>query len=122
MAIHAQERRVLNVPWADNVDDCLRVAARGDLDIIRHQVESGIAQLWECTSDEHHAYIVTRVEPGPEIVIVAGEGSGFMEFVPDFIAVAKRSGATIRAHVVRKGMIRLFERVGLSLNEYVLRG
>lgn len=114
--------KIINVPWTDSVDDCLRVAARGDLAIIKAQVKSGVAQLWRCESDKHTAYVVTRIDPGPELCIVAGEGSGFMEFVPHFVAVARRSNATIRTHVVRKGLIRLWSRFGLKLEEYVLRG
>lgn len=116
------QTKIIHVPWTNDIDDYLMVAARGDLEIIKAQVKSGIAQLWRCESSNHFAYVVTRVDPGPELCIVAGEGSGFMEFIPHFVAVAKRSGATIRTHVQRRGLIRLWSRFGLVLDEYVLRG
>lgn len=114
--------QIIHVPWTNDIDDKLRVAARGDLEIIKNQVQSGVAQLWHCQSEKHDAYVVTRIDPGPELVIVAGEGSGFMAFVPDFVAVARRSNATIRTHVQRRGLIRMWARFGLKLDEYVLRG
>jgi hypothetical protein len=116
------ETEIVSIPWTDDIDDKVAVACDGDLEIIKRQVKSGIAQLWRCRSVKHFGYVVTRIDPGPELVMVVGEGSGFMEFAPEFVKVARRSGAKIRTHVTRKGMIRLWSRLGVELDEYILRG
>jgi len=110
------------VPWTDDIDDKLAVSAKGDLEIIKHQVKTGVAQLWQCEHGQYGGYVVTRIDPGPELCLVLGEGSGFEIFAPHFLAVARRSGIPFRTHVTRKGLIRLWSRLGVTIDEYVLRG
>ena len=115
---------IKSVTWSEDAERGLVKSAGDDLDIIKHQVINKQAQLWECRNDKNHAYIVTRVEEtgtGNELVLVLGEGSGFMDFAPAFVEAAKNKGMTIRTHVKRPGMIRLWSRLGLTINEYVLR-
>jgi hypothetical protein len=117
-----KETLIKEVQWESFHDERLKISARDDLEIIRSQVKQGAAQLWECTSANNHGYAVTRIDPGPELVVVLGEGSGFMEFAPRFVEFAKRKNMTIRTHVTRKGMIRFWSRLGLNVDEYILRG
>ena len=113
---------IVEIPWHDEHDDKLRIAARGDLDIVKNQVQQRVAQLWRCTSEKNSMLVVTRVDPGPELCIVLGEGSGLLEFAPYFIREAKKNNMGIRTHVTRKGLIRLWSKLNINVNEYVLRG
>lgn len=112
------------IDWNEKAENGLVVSAGADLQIIKDQVLNKQAQLWECENEKNHAYIVTRLEhdgSGQELVLVLGEGSGFMDFAPAFVEAAKSKNMRVRAHVRRKGMIRFFSRLGLSVNEYVVR-
>ena len=113
---------IREVRWSDEAEAGLEVAARGDLEIIKKEVLRGISRLWECTSDHSRAFIVTRVDSESEVCIVAGEGSGFVEFIPAMVKFWRDQGYMIRVHVKRKGLLRMFEKVGIEFDEYVLRG
>ena len=122
MVTTQKEITITNIVWEDHHDEYLRESAYGDLEIVKAQVQNGYAQLWECTSPRNAGYVVTRIDPGPELCLVLGEGRGLAEFAPPFIAFAKKQGITVRVHVRRKGLIKMFSRIGLRLDEYVLRG
>lgn len=113
-------------PWSDFAQRALaRVEGLGIVDI-QHEVEQGISQLWHCIdpADGSGGYVVTRLEQRPsgrEWVLVAGVGRGFHKFVQIFIAAAAEAGVSIRAHVHRRGMVRMYDRVGFQVSEYVLR-
>lgn len=113
--------RVQPVAWEQWHDDKLRRSAGDDLDIIRHQVKSGVATLWECDGATGGGYAVTRHDPG-ELVVVLGEGKGCKEFIPFFISLARQQGLIIRTHVTRPGLIKIWSRFGVTVDEYVLRG
>lgn len=114
--------RIYPVGWDEFAEKGLRVSAGKDMEFIRREVESGISILWRCESDKNSAYAVTRYEPPSDIVIVCGEGSGLREFGPYFIAAAKSKGLAIRTHVKRRGLIKVWQSMGLQIDEYVLRG
>lgn len=93
---------------------------------IRAQVDEGRAQLWDCNDGEFGGYVVTRIDRteqprGAELVIVAGGGRGFRHFVPMFLEAAKQFELPVRAHVKRRGMVRLYERVGFQQSETIMR-
>lgn len=111
---------ITHIKWTDDIDAKLSVSGGDDLPLIKDQVVNGIAKLWECKSDKNHCFVVTRKDHD-EICIVLGEGSGLMEFAPYFIRAIKDKGLRIRTHVRRKGLIRMWSRLGLNLSEYVLR-
>ena len=113
---------IKEIRWSAEAEEGLEVAARGDLEIIRKEVLSGISRLWECTSESSKAFIVTRVDDETEVCIVAGEGSGFVEFIPALVKFWRDQGYTIRVHVKRRGLVKMFEKVGIRFDEYVLRG
>ncbi len=113
---------IREVRWSADAEDGLRVAAGDDLDIIKGEVVAGISRLWKCSSESSEAFIVTRIDDKTEVCIVAGEGAGFAEFIPAFVGWWREQGYSIRVHVQRKGLIRLFERVGIQFDHYVLKG
>ena len=110
------------VSWCDEVRRGLIVSCGDDLDIIRQEVEQKISICWCCQSDKNFAFVVTRYEPPNELVIVCGEGSGFDEFMPFFVRVARKHNLTVRTHIKRKGLLRMWARLGINFEEYVLRG
>jgi hypothetical protein len=112
-------------PWNDFAERALvRVEGLGIVDVKREVLE-GISQLWHCTdADGSNGYVVTRLErrdSGLEWVFVAGVGKGFYKFVQVFIDAALEAGLPIRAHVNRRGMVRMYDRIGFRVSEYVLR-
>ncbi len=115
---------IIEVLWTDDIDDKLKVSAGEDLAFIKNQVKQKIAQLWRCEKDNHLCYVVTRIDrtgKGYELCLVLGEGSGFYLFAPEFLAFAKRNNIPLRTHVKRKGMIRMWEKLGVYQSEYILR-
>jgi hypothetical protein len=112
-------------PWNDFAQRALeRVEGLGVIDVSR-EVREGVSQLWHCTDpDGSNGYVVTRLEQRPsgiEWVFVAGVGRGFYKFVQVFIDAAAAAGVPIRAHVHRPGMVRMYDRIGFKVSEYVLR-
>lgn len=108
--------------WSDAINDRVRVSAGADLATIRQEVRQGLAQLWECRKDDQPtAWVVTRKDPDAW-VIVLGEGAGFFDFMPLFVSHARAQGWPLRTHVKRRGLIRMWQRLGLHLDHYVLRG
>ena len=122
MASNEAAALIREIDWLDCHDEALKVSAGDDLLIVKDQVKRKQAQLWECTSDKNYCLVVTRIDVGPELCIVLGEGSGLLEFAPYFLAFAKKHNLSVRTHVKRKGLIRLWSRLGFELDEYVLRG
>jgi hypothetical protein len=121
------EMKATPVAWTCEHDTRLRVSAGEDLAVIRSQVEQGIARLWECTHNgQPEAWVVTRIdgadEGAPELVIVLGEGKGFFNYMPLFVQWARSKGLEIRTHVKRRGLIRMWSRLGVELDHYVLKG
>ena len=114
-------RGVKNVDWSEVAERGLAVSAGNDMAAIRHEVKQGIAVLWRVDGDGVDGYVVTRVEPG-ELVIVCGEGKGFHHIVPFFLTLARRSNLTVRTHIKRRGLLKMWARHGVTLDEYVLRG
>jgi hypothetical protein len=111
--------------WSDFAERALvRVEGLGIVDVKR-EVEEGVSQLWHCIgSDGRGGYVVTRLERRPsglEWVLVAGVGRGFYEFAQVFIDVARQAGVQVRAHVNRPGMVRMYQRIGFGVSEYVMR-
>jgi hypothetical protein len=112
-------------PWNDFAERALvRVEGLGIVDVKREVLE-GVSQLWHCTdADGNGGYVVTRLERRPsglEWVMVAGVGCGFHKFAQVFIDTALQMGVPVRAHVNRPGMVRMYDRIGFRVSEYVLR-
>lgn len=115
------------VGWTDDMDDRLRVSAGDDLQEVKTQVRRNLATLWQCEKNgQPEAWVVTRVDgieaSGREFVIVLGEGKGFFDYMPLFVNHARGQNLKIRTHVQRRGLIRMWSRLGLELDHYVLKG
>ena len=70
-------------------------------------------------------WLVLRLEGTPldelELVIVLGAGKGAAAVIPIIQSYAKRLGATVRTHVTRAGLVRMYEAHGFQRAEIVLK-
>lgn len=116
---------IKQIPWNMDAETGLIKSAESDLDIIKNQVITNTAQLWEINDEHSKGYIVTRIDVegiGNVFVVVLGEGKGIDKVIPHFIQGAKNLGIEhFRTHVKRKGLIRLWSKHGLEIDHYVLR-
>lgn len=113
-------------PWSDFAERELRRVAGLDLSDIRREVVAGVSQLWHChDTDGHRGYVVTRVElrasSGREWVWLACAGKGYHAYVGVFLEVAQANNLPIRVYVNRKGMQRVYERLGFEVSETIMR-
>ena len=113
---------IREIRWCPEAEAGLTVAAGDDLGVIKSEVLAGVSRLWQCSSEGGGGYIVSRLDGLNEICIVAGEGKGFYEFMPVFLKWCRQQGYTVRTHVKRKGLIKMWGRLGVTFDEYVLRG
>jgi hypothetical protein len=114
---------VEQVHWTGSVSKKLSRAAGEDLHAIRKEVDGGISRLWWCHSKTTRGYIVTRLEKVHDkdvLVLVLGEGRGFGEVVEYLLSTVKKRKLSFRVHVRNKALVKMFEKHGLSVNEYVL--
>lgn len=100
-------------------------ATPGDLEAYRADVADGLAQLWRVPG-EPVSWVLTRVEQDMagdlEMVIVAGAGQNAPDTIGWFTELARLQGIpTIRAHINRPGLTRIFERQGYHLDEWIMR-
>jgi hypothetical protein len=112
------------VQWSWAIEQALKISANGGLHILKADVARGDAQLWRCQSERNCAYAVTRiVDAGThrELLIECFEGSGVREFIPTFINVARGFGMTVRADVMRDGLVRMLAPMGFKKVQTVLR-
>lgn len=115
---------IRRITWSDEADRGLSRALPNALirSIVAAEVQSGTSMLWDCENDTHHAYVVTRVDANPtEFVIVAFEGTGMLTFGPEFVAAARSRGIPLRAHVTNPIVARLLRKLGMRVDEWVLR-
>ncbi len=112
-------------PWSDFAEHELRRVAGLDLPDIRREVVEGVSQLWHChDAAGHRGYVVTRVESrgtGREWVWLACAGRGFHQYVGVFLEVAQANRLPIRVYINRKGMQRVYERLGFEVSETIMR-
>ncbi len=113
---------IREIEWGEAAEQGLKVAAGDDMEIIKAEVLGGISKLWKCDSESSAAYMVTRLDDKTELCIVAGEGQGFFEFMPVFVQWCRQKGYSVRTHVKRKGLVKMWARLGITFDEYVLRG
>lgn len=109
------------IEWNDHAANGLRRALTTPvLAIVEREVRSGVSMLWECKTDKHHAYCVTRIDQNPlEWVFVAFEGTGLEMFAKDFIAAADQRRIPIRLHTTSEVLLRLVRRLGFQRREFV---
>lgn len=100
-------------------------ATAADLEAYRKDVNQGMAQLWRIPGDPV-SYVLTRVERDSagalEMVIVAGAGCNAADTIQWFTNLAKAERIpSIRAHINRPGLTRIFEQQGYTLDEWIMR-
>ena len=122
MAFTAQK-----VAWCDRAAEYLERARAtpADLQQWRQEVADNQAQLWKITGG-FESYVLTRVEEyatgALEMVIVAGAGEHAREVIRWATQLARENGIpSVRAHINRPGLQRIFEREGYHLAEWVMR-
>lgn len=115
------EKQITRAAWNPEAARILAPAMGDDADEIQQEVDRGVSMLWHCRTATAQAWCVTRDE-GNDFVIVAGAGSGFFQFAPEFVSAAHRKGRVIRTHVKRPGLIRMWQRLGVQFDHYILRG
>jgi hypothetical protein len=114
-------------PWSDFAERELRRVAGLDLPDIRREVLAGVSQLWHCNNVDGrgcYGYVVTRLErrgDGLEWVWLACAGKGFGAVVELFLQAAKAADLPIRVYINRKGMQRMYERLGFEVSETIMR-
>lgn len=116
---------IRQIPWSKEAEAGLKISADSDLELIKNQIIDNQAQLWKINTKAAKGYLVTRIDIegiGRVFVFVLGEGVGLGEVIPQFIESAKNLGIKhFRTHVKRKGLIRMWQKYGLTLDHYVLR-
>ena len=107
--------------WTKQAEQSLGETLRDDADLLKHQVNNSIAELW-CINGE--SWMITRVEhlPGrkPELVVCCYKGKD-LNTVGDLIlaqAQIQRFGS-IRFHTQRKGLNRLLSKFDFQFLESV---
>lgn len=106
-------------PWCAEAARALDDAARGDLGWIEREVRAGISQLYRITG-ECSGWVVTRQE-GDEFVIVAGAGENARPVMAWITDRALAAGLSVRTHIQRPGLRRMYEAIGFKADEIVMR-
>ncbi|WP_250655053.1 hypothetical protein [Alkalimarinus coralli] len=117
------------IAWCPEAENGLARAAGSPavLEAVKREVLNGEGQLWQFDQPDSCGYVVTRVEETKpsgmlELVIVLGEGCGAKRVIKSFMKVAKDYGIeSMRTHIKRPGLKRIYERLGWSQSEIVMR-
>lgn len=106
--------------WSAEAEAGLIVSAGDYLDVIKAEVIAGESVLLRAAPD---GFFVARHEQDiNEIVLVLGEGRNMKKWLPVFIEWAKAQGAaTIRTHIKRPALKRIYERAGWEQSEIVMQ-
>lgn len=107
------------ISWNKEAEHNLKAAIDGDADWIRREVNRGISALYKCADD---GYIVLRYERDQEeVALVLGEGKNLKKWVPIVEELSRKWGAkTIRTHIQRPGIKRLYESLAWRQREIVM--
>lgn len=113
--------RLVAEPWNDSAEKALEVSAGPDMAMIRAEVQQGMAGLYRCEDGgQLDGRVVLRLE-GTELVIVLGEGRGAKKWAGVIEQYARHLGATtLRTHIQRKGLKRIYEGIGWQQREIVM--
>ncbi len=118
--------RVIHYPqWVAEATTGLVQALRDDLPILREQVTSGMAQLWQVITDKGESWLITRVEiieDQKELVVCCYQGCDVNTVTPLIYQCAEQQGFdAIRYHTQRKGLNRLVADLGFTPYETIYR-
>lgn len=94
------------------------------MQLIKDEIESGDSVAFCLSGIDFDIKLVLRVEEfngENELVLVLGAGYGMIDAVDDFLHFAKLNNCkTIRTHVKRRGLIKLWESLGFQIQETVM--
>lgn len=123
----ADEPKVTRHRWCEAAAAALRPAAGSerDLDLVKADVmHDRCTDLYRVTGSAD-GWLVLRLEGDLigdlELVIVLGAGRGIRPVIPVVQRYARTLGATIRTHITRPGLERIYQHQGFHLAEKVYR-
>jgi len=110
---------LIEVKPSTEIVKVLTLPARGDIDLILNEIQSGVCQLWQGNA-ESSGYVVTRIEKHKdkmEFVLVLGVGQNMRPIVEYLCKFVDKMGMSFRTHVTRRGLIRIYQRYGFKVVE-----
>lgn len=114
-------------PWTDEAGAALQAAAGSDRDLERIRAEvrgDRTTQLYRVTGSAE-GWLVLRLEGDflgdIELVIVLGAGHGATRVIPLVQRYATTLGATVRTHVTRRGLEKIYLNNGFYEAEKVMK-
>lgn len=123
----ADEPKVTRATWCQAAETALRPAAGSahDLEVIRADVRTDrCTELYRVTGPAE-GWLVLRLEGNAlserELVIVLGAGRGIRPVIPIIQRYARTLGATVRTHITRDGLARIYKGHGFHRAEIVMR-
>jgi len=123
----ADDPKVTRAAWCDRAAAALRSAAgsEADLDLVRAEVlHDRCTELYRVTGSAE-GWLVLRLEGNVlgdrELVIVLGAGRGIRPVIPVIQRYARTLGASIRTHITRPGLERIYSNQGFHLAEKVYK-
>ncbi len=107
--------------WTLQAEQGLGETLNDDAELLKQQVNSGIAELW-CIDNE--SWMITRVEdlPGrkPELVVCCYKGKDLNQVGDLILAQSKKQDfGSIRFHTKRKGLNRLLSKFNFQFLESI---
>lgn len=114
------EEKMICISWRDSIESQLLKAAgsKAVMKEIIEEIKAGLASLWAFAGPRHCGYAVTRIESvkwGKEFVIVLGQGLGAKDAINKLLCYALEKGCnSVRVHVKRPGLMRIFGRFGFE--------
>lgn len=107
--------------WSEKAKQGLDETLHDCTDLLREQVDTGVAQLWHIGD---HSWMITRVERfpdrKPELVVCCYKGRDLNTVTQIIMASAINQGfGSIRYHTRRKGLNRLVSNLGFEYMETI---
>jgi len=107
--------------WSQEAVEGLGETLRDCEDLLRDQVNRGIAELWQI---EDRSWMITRTEVflnrKPELVVCCYKGEQLNAVTQEIMVTAIKNGfGSIRYHTQRKGLNRLVQDLGFEFMESI---
>ena len=118
---------MIRADWCEAAEAALLPAAgsRHDLDLVKADVLKDRCTKLYRLSGATEGWVVLRLEGNLldelELVIVLGAGAGVRALIPVIQRYAATLNASVRTHVTRPGLERIYEHQGFHLAERVMR-
>lgn len=115
---------MIPVDFDDDFEAAIKSAAGDDLESIKNEIKSGECVAFCFSGSDYDFKVVLRVEEinnKNELVLVLGAGHGMVDAINDFLHFAKINNCeTIRTHVKRRGLVKIWESLGFQIQETVM--